>query len=54
MLFLDYGEPLKYVVSNMDKLLERSTVQCKLLANNFNEYQFNKYGIEDKIANLEK
>lgn len=38
MLFLDYGEPLKYVVSNMDKLLERSTVQCKLLANNFNEY----------------
>ena len=53
MLFLDYGEPLKYTVYSMDRFLERNTMQCKLLADDFNYYWFNKTGEEDKTEDLE-
>lgn len=54
MLLLDFGEPLSHIVFSMDKFMERNTVQCKILADNFNDYWFNKYGIEDKTKELEK
>ena len=54
MLFLDYGEPLKYIVYSMYRFLERNTMQCKLLADDFNYYWFNKTGEDDKTGDLER